>query len=285
MDNALGRFVEIIFGRSFHTPSIDEQGIFLAHGAAYRSASLARQVGAAICRKDGSVISVGTNEVAKAGGGQYWFGDDSDRRDFQLGHDTSSRMRTNLLADILERLKKMGWLNEERCTKETIELVRECLDGEESPMKGAQFLSTIDFVRAVHAEMAAMMDAARHGVSTQGAALYTTTFPCHDCAKHIVASGIDRVVYTEPYPKSLVQDLHEDSVAVDSPDGCGERVRFVPFVGIAPNRYGEFFLMKDRKGERRQCSLVERFKRNPLPSATSSHRRPGGGNQRGERIR
>ncbi|MDN3612645.1 hypothetical protein QWZ16_23945 [Vibrio ostreicida] len=26
-------------------------------------------------------------------------------------------------------------------------------------------------------------------------------FPCHNCAKHIVASGIKRVVYVEPYPK------------------------------------------------------------------------------------
>jgi hypothetical protein len=35
----------------------------------------------------------------------------------------------------------------------------------------------------VHAEMAAITDAVRSGVSTQGCILYTTTFPCHDCVK------------------------------------------------------------------------------------------------------
>jgi deoxycytidylate deaminase len=81
-------------------------------------------------------------------------------------------------------------------------------------MKAAQF----DYIRAVHAEMAAITDAARHDISITGCTLYTTTFPCHDCAKHIVASGIRRVVYIEPYRKSLVQEFYPDSIAVDQAD-------------------------------------------------------------------
>lgn len=93
-------------------------------------------------------------------------------------------------------------------------------------MKGALFSRTIDYIRAVHAEMAALTDAARHGVSTKGCVLYTTTFPCHDCAKHIVASGIQRVVYVEPYPKSLVQEFYSDSITADSGNECAGKVRF-----------------------------------------------------------
>ena len=103
-------------------------------------------------------------------------------------------------------------------------------------MKGAQFTATIDYIRAVHAEVAAITDAARHGSSTKATELFTTTFPCHDCAKHIVAAGIMRVVYVEPYPKSLVADLYSDSITVDGDSECGDKVRMHPFVGIAPKR-------------------------------------------------
>jgi deoxycytidylate deaminase len=118
-------------------------------------------------------------------------------------------------------------------------------------MKGAIFLRTIDYVRAVHAEMAALTEAARHGISTAGATLYTTTYPCHDCAKHIVSAGIKRVVYVEPYPKSLVQELYADSVAVDQGDVSESKVRFESFVGIAPGRYDQLFALhgKSRKSK------------------------------------
>jgi deoxycytidylate deaminase len=167
-------------------------------------------------------------------------------------------MRENLLADILERLKKNEWLANDKKDVPVTKLVQEALregspkkglpEEKEPPiMKGAQFTSTIDFIRAVHAEMAAITDAARHGLSTQDCVLYTTTFPCHDCAKHIVSAGIKRVVYVEPYSKSLVGELYSDSVVVDSGVDCGDKVRFEPFIGIAPKRYAELFSLAGRK--------------------------------------
>ena len=77
-------------------------------------------------------------------------------------------------------------------------------------------MDLLEFGRIIHAEMSAISDAARKGVAIQGATLYSTTFPCHLCAKHIVASGIKRVVYLEPYPKSYANALHGDSIEVDS---------------------------------------------------------------------
>ena len=98
-----------------------------------------------------------------------------------------------------------------------------------------------EFGRAVHAEMSALLDADRRGVAVQGATLYTTTFPCHNCARHIVGAGIDRVVFIEPYTKSRAEQLHADSIAIARAEHIDGKVNLVPFVGVAPRRYGEMF--------------------------------------------
>lgn len=281
MVKSVQRAIELLFGNVFITPSPDEQGLYFAHGAALRSASLARQVGAAICRPDGTVVALGMNEVPKAGGGAYWCSDDNDSRDFRLGYDTSDRMRENIFGEILQRLKDSGWLVPSKTEMSIPDLVAETLrTGEqvETPtggvssterkppiMKGAQFLSTIDYVRAVHAEMAAITDAVRHGVPTAGCTLYTTTFPCHDCAKHIISAGIVRVVYIEPYRKSLVEDLYPDSVVVDPADTCAGRVRFEPFVGVAPRRYADLFGLSTAKRKAKDGSLLQWRRASAVP--------------------
>jgi hypothetical protein len=77
--------------------------------------------------------------------------------------------------------------------------------------------------------------------------LYTTTFPCHDCARHIIASGIRFVFYIEPYPKSLAKEFHLDSIVIDPSGDINDKVVFQPFVGVAPRIYGNLFHMTERK--------------------------------------
>ena len=51
-----------------------------------------------------------------------------------------------------------------------------------------------------HAERNAIYHAARHGTSIEGCSLYVTTFPCADCARAIIQSGISCLIapyYTE----------------------------------------------------------------------------------------
>src|SRR6202167_6598266 len=96
-------------------------------------------------------------------------------------------------------------------------------------------------------EMAAILDAARRGQAIRGATRYTTTFPCHTCASHIVGAGLTRVVYVAPYPKSKAGDLHEDSIVIDPSDEPCHKVVFRPFVGIAPPRYLAAFGMVGRR--------------------------------------
>ena len=64
-----------------------------------------------------------------------------------------------------------------------------------------------ELCRGLHAEMNAFLQAAVHGVSTQDAALYTTTFPCSLCAKMIINAGVKRVVEAGEYPDALASDL------------------------------------------------------------------------------
>ena len=54
-------------------------------------------------------------------------------------------------------------------------------------------------VRTVHAEVNAVLSAARHGVSTDGATLYVNTYPCWLCFKMVANAGITRIVYADRY--------------------------------------------------------------------------------------
>ena len=60
---------------------------------------------------------------------------------------------------------------------------------------------------AVHAEQNAIIQAAKLGVSIDGATLYCTHQPCVMCAKMIVNSGIVRVVYQEGYPDEFALEI------------------------------------------------------------------------------
>ncbi len=245
MERGIRSFLELLFGKVSHTPTREEYCMFHAHAAAMRSAALGRQVGATIATAEGEIVAVGTNEVPKAGGGQYWEGDVPDARDFVLGHDSSDRLKRSNLGELLEKFSKAGgWLVAEKVALSPEERVRTALP----VVKGARLMQPLEFGRAVHAEMAAIMDAAKRGVSVRDCTIYTTTFPCHECARHIIAAGLRRVVYIEPYAKSLAAHLHEDAISVDSAIEIEGMVSFDPFVGVAPRRYSELFTMlEDRK--------------------------------------
>lgn len=68
--------------------------------------------------------------------------------------------------------------------------------------------------------------------------LYTTTFPCHNCARHIVAAGISKVYYIEPYEKSLALELHSDSITIT---GEENKVEFLQYEGMGPDKVLKLF--------------------------------------------
>lgn len=58
----------------------------------------------------------------------------------------------------------------------------------------------------IHAEMNAIIWAARTGISIEGATIYCTTEPCSECSKNIIASGINTIVWRDKYPYNDVND-------------------------------------------------------------------------------
>ena len=69
---------------------------------------------------------------------------------------------------------------------------------------------------AIHAEQNAIIQAAKLGVSIDGATMYCTHQPCVICAKMIVNAGITRVVYGEGYPDDFsLEILKEGNVKLE----------------------------------------------------------------------
>jgi dCMP deaminase len=65
---------------------------------------------------------------------------------------------------------------------------------------------------AIHAEQNAVSDAAKRGVSIDNTTIYVTHFPCINCAKTIISSGINNVKYKEEYKHDdLVDQLFKIS--------------------------------------------------------------------------
>jgi deoxycytidylate deaminase len=240
----LWRFLDLIFGHQFHTPTVDENAMFLAHAAALRSADLSRQVGAVILSEERELIATGANDVPSPGGGLYWPGP-NDVRDHVRGFDSNKREIDEIVRDTLRRATERS-------------RTRLDLDKALARLRPGRLFDLTEFGRAVHAEVESIIACARIGVSPRRGTMYVTTFPCHNCAKHIVAAGLSRVLYVEPYPKSRAIQLHPDSIRLtekdDSPGEMapssgehkqsGRKVDFTPFIGITARRYFDLFSMK-----------------------------------------
>ncbi len=234
----INRFIGLLHGQNGLTPTRDERGMFAAHSAALRSACLSRQVGASIVDANGNIVATGCNDVPKGGGGLYEVGGVADHRCvFQEGGVCfNDQYKDKLRDEVLGILRKNGieHLQAERLAREIRSTTR--------------MRDLIEFSRAVHAEMDALMTAARRGGSgVQGCTLFTTTYPCHNCARHIVAAGIRAVYFIEPYGKSLASELHSDSIEHDNANSAPEKVAFLHFEGVAPRRFADLFYSLDSR--------------------------------------
>jgi cytidine deaminase len=268
------RFIDLIFGHPFRTPQPEEYAMYQASAASLRSSDDNRQVGAVIVRlttdldgtpKNVDVIAEGMNEVPRGGGGFYWDGNSPDFRDQALlvqNIDRAADIKISALAELIERINQKQWLRESLAGQTPSALARELLPN----LRRTQFMNIGEFSRPVHAEMAAIIDAARRGVAVDGHTMYVTTFPCHNCAKHIIATGIRKVVYIEPYPKSRAINLHGEEMVVESADGKLQegKVVFFPYSGIAPRQYRRLFSISERDPAEKQSQQEWRDKHQTL---------------------
>lgn len=204
LKKSIWRILDLIFGNPHITPTFDEYAMFMAFASALRSADLSRQIGAVIGRNN-EIIATGANDCPKAGGGLYWpeydtktheYRDTPKGRDHERGYDSNKKEQERMIQEILSDLR-------ESTDKADVE----------KALSRSAIRDITEYGRAVHAEMEALLFCARNTLSVRGATLYTTTFPCHNCAKHIIAAGIRKVVYVEPYPKSKAFEFHDDSIS------------------------------------------------------------------------
>lgn len=244
LEKSIRRSVDIIFGTPFATPTKDEYAMYVAHAASLRSAEMGRQVGACIATELGDVVATGTNEVPIFGGGHYWIDPSEpnskmDNREYTRGQDTSDLTKQLLANEIFARLKY---------TRDIPSDAHPSSEAVYNALAATGLGEITEFGRAVHAEMSALMDAARRGVAVSGLTMHVTTFPCHQCSRHIVAAGLRRLVYIFPYAKSRADELHGDSIETpESPKVDRERVRYKNYLGVAPRLYPLAFTMTLRK--------------------------------------
>ncbi|WP_439816435.1 anti-phage dCTP deaminase [Zavarzinia sp. CC-PAN008] len=232
--DTIRRYLELIFFTKIHTPLPSESAMYEAESVAARSGCLSRQVGAAIVDERGELIGVGWNDVPRFNGGLYSAStgtNGSDNRCFRWDEPIchNDKKKGEIFGEIWNALKSKKLFKRDISKYDFSKVV-----------SGTRIDSLTEFSRAVHAEMEAILSVARTGSKgLVGATLFCTTFPCHSCARHIVASGIKAVYFIQPYKKSLALELHSDA-ASDDEEKHGV-VHFLQYEGVAPKNILRLF--------------------------------------------
>ncbi|WP_145541797.1 anti-phage dCTP deaminase [Yersinia alsatica] len=241
----LERFFKLIFRSAVISPTEEENAMYAASSAARNSACLSRQVGAAVTSASGELLSTGWNDVPRNGGGLYGKPSlrlrviDPDNRCYatskrNCSNDTEKRTLAEVVIDSLISEKVISKNKREKAIQTII--------------KNSRLKDLIEFSRAVHAEMHAILGASRvAGERILGGKIFVTTYPCHSCARHIIASGISEVYFIEPYRKSLALKLHSDAMTESVTEV--DKVKLIQFDGVAPTRFLELFDSGSRKSK------------------------------------
>lgn len=95
------------------------------------------------------------------------------------------------------------------------------ISGDEHCIDEGCYIRDNHCVRTIHAEINALLQCAKYGISTNGADIYITHFPCLQCTKAIIQSGIKNVYYASDYKN--------DSYAIELLNKAGVNVVHVPF--------------------------------------------------------
>lgn len=234
IQDKISRFLHLVFETSIITPTIEETAMYNAKAAAGNSACLSRQVGACIIDNNNTVISIGWNDVPKFGGNLYSSNFENDHRCFNHEFCSNDKQKSKVVDNIIESILNDNELEEIKKIPNIEQILKDKIT------KNTKVKDLIEFSRSVHAEMHAIIQGAiTTGDKLLNSKLFCTTYPCHNCARHIVASGIKEVYYIEPYVKSLCLTLHEDSMT--ERDDIDNKVKILIFDGVSPNRYLSFF--------------------------------------------
>ena len=261
--NRVERFLHLILGTKIITPTRAETAMYAAASAAGNSACLSRQVGAAVTDAEGEVLATGWNDVPRPFGGLYITDHQTDpngERDMRCwnkdgGKCFNDEEKAGLASQIVGALEKYIPEADRKTAIQTV-------------LKDKKLRGLIEFSRSIHAEMHALLTALKScGSRVHGGMIFVTTYPCHSCARHIVASGVKEVYYIEPYKKSLATKLHDDAVT-ESEAETG-KVRILPYDGVAPSKYLALFRMAP-DSRKRNGKVIRISPKNGIPRLEKS---------------
>lgn len=189
LGNVVREYISLLAGTGeTRPPTNHEMAMAIAYTSSLRSLCLKRTVGAAIATHQGVLVSAGFNEnplSMKPCIHEYTYC----FKDLKLrDHILSTIKRWPSCPSCKNKLNGAPSLKENtKCGKCGYNLSRSY-----APDRGMSRCT------AVHAEMAAILNASSRDLTDK--TLYTTTFPCSQCARQIAYVGLKKVVYVEPYP-------------------------------------------------------------------------------------
>jgi deoxycytidylate deaminase len=225
-------YVDVVTGKTPRYARPDEILMNLAYSASHGSKCLKRQVGAVLVDAPfgqmGPVVGPGFNENPS--------GTSPCVEEKEYGADPRNSVPGRCYRDIV-RHKSFEELAKQNarcpaCGKPITSPV-----AQERPWKCAGCSRNLEdyfwperamsWCTAIHAEVASILSA---GIRARGTTLYTTTFPCFQCAEKIVQAGIKSVVFTEPYPD--IRAAERLTIAGIKP---------IRFEGVRSGRFDEIF--------------------------------------------
>ncbi len=228
----LAKYLALIRRPGCIAPQEDEMFMHQAYSMSVKSICISRQVGAVVIGPNGYIVGAGWNDVSS---GQIGCGyrrisdikrmtndvfhvclgsEEEAFRDFIVGmgeKETHSFCYKDVYAAFKASVKaiKMHMNNGEVDKWGRKHNIRtEAIKDVTGILKKAMTQKKLEYCRALHAEENAILQTAKiGGAGIKGGTIYTTTFPCELCAKKIYQAGIKRVVYTEPYPESISEEV------------------------------------------------------------------------------
>lgn len=270
----LSKFFAIICRPGCIAPTQDELFMQQAYCMSVKSNCISRQVGAVIVGQRNYIVGAGWNDV---GAGQVpcglrRYGDiNGEDTPFPIAieneksafasflkenesgfpnhsfcfKDEYSRFKTTSKIEKLSESDQYlsKWKDEHSVSDEAIGQLTGMVISNFSPKR-------LEYCRALHAEENAILqNSILGGVGIENGTIYTTTFPCELCAKKIYQSRIKKVIYTEPYPESISEDVFFK-------DGS-HSIELIQFEGIKSHSY---YRLYKAAIDKKEFQVQERYK-------------------------
>lgn len=181
-------YIDLITREKPRNPSLEETMMTVASTLALQSHCLKRRVGAVLCDPHGYIVSAAYNEVPE--------GERECEKEYGICY--RDQLKKEFTEELLSKFDHCP-----KCTS-AFKINRKDVDYN-CPNCGNDLSNLIppykalDKCRSLHAEETTILKAAQYQIN--GSILYTTTFPCMQCAKRILQTGIKNIVYIDPYPE------------------------------------------------------------------------------------